>query len=317
MSIILVTGGAGFIGSHIATRLVEQGERVRVLDNFANSRRSNLDHIIDDIELIEGDLRSEDDVRQAVDGVELIFHEGALGSVPRSIADPRTSFDANVMGTLNVLNAARDAGVRRVVYASSSSVYGNTPVLPKREDMTPKPLSPYAVSKLSAEQLCQVFYGVYGLETVALRYFNVFGPRQNPDSQYAAVMPKFLTAFTRGEQPTIFGDGEQSRSFTYIDNVVDGNLLAGSVPDAAGRVMNLASDRNYSVNYIAREMARLLGVECNPTYAPDRPGDVRDSLADITIAREVLGWEPKVSLEEGLARTVEAFVNERGITANR
>jgi len=315
--VILVTGGAGFIGSHLVTRLVEQGEPVRVLDNFANSRPENLAHVTGEFELIEGDLRNRNDVARAVERVELIFHEGALGSVPRSITDPHTSFDANVMGTLNVLNAARDAGCRRVVYASSSSVYGNTPVLPKQEDMPPKPLSPYAVSKLSAEQLCGVFYHTYGLETVALRYFNVFGPRQNPESQYAAVMPKFLRAYTSGEQPTIFGDGEQSRSFTYIDNVVDGNLLAGSAPGAAGRVMNLASDKNYSVNYIARKMAELLHVAFNPTYAPPRQGDVKDSLADITIAREVLGWEPAVSLEEGLARTVSAFVEQHGVVAGR
>lgn len=310
---ILVTGGAGFIGSHLVTRLIEQGERVRVLDNFANSTRENLAHIASDIELMEGDLRSVDDVQRAVDGVDLIFHEGALGSVPRSIADPRTSFDVNVMGTLNVLNAARDAEVRRVVYASSSSVYGNTPVLPKHEEMTPKPLSPYAVSKLSAEQLCQVFHGVYGLETVALRYFNVFGPRQNPESQYAAVIPKFLTAFATGEQPTIFGDGEQSRSFTYIDNVVNGNLLAGSAPDAAGRVINLAADTMISVNDMVRQMAQLLDVPCNPTYAPPRMGDVKDSLADITLAREVLGFELSVSFEEGLERTVAAFVEQRRV----
>jgi UDP-glucose 4-epimerase len=306
--ITLVTGGAGFIGSHLATRLVAQGERVRILDNFANSTRANLDHIKDDIELLEGDLRNEDDLRRAVAGVDLIFHEGALGSVPRSIADPQTSFDVNAMGTLKLLNAAREANVRRVVYASSSSVYGNTPTLPKVETMSPRPISPYAVSKLAAEQLCVAFYQTYGLETVALRYFNVFGPRQNPDSQYAAVMPKFLVAYTNGQQPTIFGDGEQSRSFTYIDNVVEGNLLAGSAPDAAGTVMNLASDKKYSVNHIARSMAELLGVDFDPTYEPPRAGDVRDSLADITLAREILGWEPQISLEEGLRRTVAAFV---------
>ncbi|HWV23144.1 MAG TPA: SDR family oxidoreductase [Thermomicrobiales bacterium] len=311
---ILVTGGAGFIGSHIATRLMQQGERVRILDNFSHSTPANLDHIINDIELVEGDLRSEDDVSRAMDGIELVYHEGALGSVPRSIDDPRTSFDVNAMGTLNVLNAARRAGTRRVVYASSSSVYGNTPTLPKREEMSPAPISPYAVSKLAAEKLCVSFWHTYGLETVALRYFNVFGPRQNPDSQYAAVMPKFLRAYTNGQQPTIFGDGEQSRSFTYIDNVVDGNLLAGSAPDAAGKVMNLASDTNYSVNLIARNMAELLGVEFDPTYEPPRPGDVRDSLADIAIAREVLGWEPKVDLDEGLRRTVADFVATHGLS---
>lgn len=308
MSTTLVTGGAGFIGSHIATRLVERGDRVRVLDNFANSTPQNIAHIGDEIELIEGDLRNSEAVARAVAGVELIYHEGALGSVPRSIADPRTSFEVNVIGTLNVLNAARDAGVRRVVYASSSSVYGNTPTLPKREEMKPMPLSPYAVSKLSAEQLCQVFHGVYGLETVALRYFNVFGPRQTPDSQYAAVMPKFLRAYTKGEQPVIYGDGEQSRSFTYIDNVVEGNLLAGMAPGAAGQVVNLASDRACSVNHIARRIAEILGVEFKPRHESPRAGDVRDSLADIGVAREVLGWEPTVSFDEGLERTVAAYV---------
>jgi nucleoside-diphosphate-sugar epimerase len=310
---ILVTGGAGFIGSHIATRLLQDGKSVRVLDNFANSTRDNLEHIIDDIDLIEGDLRNEDDLRRAVEGVDLVYHEGALGSVPRSIADPLTSFDVNATGTLKLLNAARDANVRRVVYASSSSVYGNTPVLPKQEAMKPMPISPYAVSKLAAEQLCVSFYETYGLETVSLRYFNVFGPRQNPWSQYAAVMPKFLNAYTSGQQPTIFGDGEQSRSFTYIDNVVEGNILAGFAPDAAGKVMNLASDKNYSVNFIAKTMADLLGVDFNPTYEPPRQGDVRDSLADITIARDTLGWEPKVSLEDGIRRTVDAFVESRPV----
>lgn len=304
---ILVTGGAGFIGSHLVRRLVATGESVRVLDNFAMGRSVNLNGIRGEYELIEGDLRNEDDVRLACAGVELVFHEGALGSVPRSIADPRTSFDVNVTGTLNLLVAARDAGCRRVVYASSSSVYGSNPIMPKHEDMTPMPVSPYAVSKLSAEQLCGVFHGVYGLETVSLRYFNVFGPNQNPESQYAAVIPKFLRAFERGGQPTIFGDGEQSRSFTYVDNVVDGNLLAGKSDGAAGRVFNLASDRAVSVNYLLREMARHLGVEPDATYEPSRPGDIKDSLADITAARQILGFEPRVSFEDGLEHTVAAF----------
>jgi len=311
--VILVTGGAGFIGSHLVKSLVHQGKSVRVLDNFAMGRSVNLDGIYGEYELLEGDLRSEDDVRRACAGIELIFHEGALGSVPRSIADPRTSFDVNVTGTLNLLVAARDAGCRRVVYASSSSVYGANPVMPKREDMTPMPLSPYAVSKLSAEQLCGVFHGVYGLETVALRYFNVFGPNQNPDSQYAAVIPKFLKAFARGGQPVIFGNGEQSRAFTYVDNVVGGNLLAGASAAAAGRVFNLASDRAVSVNYLLHEMARHLGVPPDATYEPSRPGDIRDSLADITAAREVLGFTPAVSFEDGLERTVAAFRDHQRI----
>jgi UDP-glucose 4-epimerase len=305
--VILVTGGAGFIGSHLVERLVSNGERVRAIDNFSNGFPENLDRIQGDFEFIEGDLRNMDDVRRAVAGVDVIFHEGALGSVPRSIADPQTSYDVNINGTLNVLVAAREANVRRVVYASSSSVYGDTTVSPKHERLTPNPLSPYAVTKLSAEQTCMVFHRVYGMETVALRYFNVFGPYQNPISQYAAVIPKFLTALSRGERPTVFGDGEQARSFTYVDNVVNGNLLAAQAPAAIGHVINLASDRQVSVNHVLREMGRLLGVDPNPVYEPPRTGDIRDSLADITRARELLGFEISVQFEEGLERTVEAF----------
>lgn len=304
---ILVTGGAGFIGSHLVARLVEGGVRVRVLDNFATGFQANLDRIRGEIELMDGDLRDESAVRKAVEGVELIYHEGALGSVPRSIADPQTSFAVNVTGTLNLLVAARDAGCRRVVYASSSSVYGDTAVMPKHEELTPHPLSPYAVSKLTAEQLCGVFCQVYGLETVALRYFNVFGPRQNPDSQYAAVIPKFLKALLAGQQPVVYGDGEQSRGFTYVENVVSGNIHAGDAPAAAGRVMNLASDSSVSLNDVLRQMGILLGVEVRPIHEPPRPGDVRDSLADIRVAREILGWEPAVSFVDGLRYTVEAF----------
>lgn len=304
---ILVTGGAGFIGSHLVARLVDGGVRVRVLDNFATGFQANLDRIRGEIELMDGDLRDESAVRKAVEGVDLIYHEGALGSVPRSIADPQTSFAVNVTGTLNLLVAARDAGCRRVVYASSSSVYGDTAVMPKHEGLTPHPLSPYAVSKLTAEQLCGVFCQVYGLETVALRYFNVFGPRQNPDSQYAAVIPKFLKALMAGQQPVVYGDGEQSRGFTYVENVVSGNIHAGDAPAAAGRVMNLASDSSVSLNDVLRQMGTLLGVEVRPIHEPPRPGDVRDSLADIRVAREILGWEPAVSFVDGLRYTVEAF----------
>lgn len=311
---ILITGGAGFIGSHIATELVSQGNRVVILDNFSNGSPTNLDHIQDDIELLEGDLRNEDDVRAAVQDVDLVFHEGALGSVPRSIADPKASFDVNVIGTLNLLVAARDAGVRRVVYASSSSVYGNSLVSPKHEQLTPSPLSPYAVSKLSAEQLCVVFNNLYDVETVVLRYFNVFGPRQNPTSQYAAVIPKFLSAIQSGNKPTIFGDGDQSRSFTYVDNVVRGNLLAGTVPDAAGKVMNIASDTAVSVNDLLQGVCTLLKVPMDPDYQPSRPGDIRDSLADVTLAREILGWDITVPLAEGLKVTVEAFVAANSTT---
>ena len=304
---VLVTGGAGFIGSHLTERLVTDGHNVRVLDNLSDGFRENIERISGKFEFLEGDLRNPDDCRRAVSGVELIFHEGALGSVPRSIDDPQTSYDVNVMGTLNLLLAARDAGVRRLVYASSSSVYGDSTVSPKHEELTPNPLSPYAVSKLSAEQTCLVFNRIYGLETVALRYFNVFGPYQNPFSQYAAVIPKFLTAISQGKRPTVYGDGEQTRCFTYIDDVVNGNLLAARANEAAGLVMNLASDRQVTVNHMLRQIGSLLGIDPNPIYADPRPGDIRDSLADISRARQILGFEITVSFDEGLARTVAAF----------
>ncbi len=310
---VLVTGGAGFIGSHLVDRLLADGADVRVFDNFATGYRRNLDHVANDIELVEGDLRNEDDLRRAVDGVELVYHQGALASVPRSIADPQTSFAVNVTGTLNLLVAARDAGVRRVVFASSSSVYGDAEVSPKHEGLAPNPLSPYAISKLSGEQLMTVFNSLYDIETVSLRYFNVFGPRQDPDSPYAAVTPKFIRALTNGERPVIFGDGEQSRGFTYISDVVEGNMLAGRVPEAAGQVMNLASDSSVTVNYALGLIARELGVESNADYQPPRPGDIRHSLADITRASDILGFELKTSYEEGVRRTVEYFVQARAI----
>lgn len=300
----LVTGGAGFIGSHLVDALLARGERVRVFDNFSSGKRANIAHALDRIELVEGDLRDADAVARAVDGVELIFHQAAVASVPRSIADPATTMAANVTGTLNLLLAARDAGARRVVFASSSSVYGNTPTLPKVESMKPEPLSPYAISKLSGEQLCGVFASVYGLETVALRYFNVFGPRQDPESQYAAVIPRFLAALRSGNQPVIYGDGEQSRDFTSIENVVAANLRAASSPAAAGRVFNIASGRAISVNAMLAALARLVGVEASPRHEPPRAGDVRDSLADIGAARAALGYEPHVSFVEGLERLV-------------
>lgn len=309
---VLVTGAAGFIGSHLVDRLVRDGHDVVGFDNFANGFRTNIDRIHGDCEFIEGDLRTMDDLHRSVRGVEVVFHEAALGSVPRSIADPQTSYAVNIMGTLNLLVAARDAGVRRVVYASSSSVYGDTVVSPKREDLAPNPLSPYAITKLSAEQTCGVFTRVYGLETVALRYFNVFGPYQNPFSQYAAVVPKFLTALAAGDRPIVFGDGEQSRGFTYVENVVNGNILAASAPNASGQVINLASDQTVRVNEMLRQMGELLGVQPNPIYEPPRLGDIRDSLADIRRARESLGFEITVSFEQGLARTVEAFISGSG-----
>jgi UDP-glucose 4-epimerase len=301
---ILVTGGGGFIGSHIARALLAAGEQVRILDDFSSGRRTNLANLDGEIELVEGDLRDADAVASAVTGCDLVFHEGAVPSVPRSVADPRTSIAVGVTGTLNVLLAARDAGVRRVVFASSSSVYGDTPEMPKHEEMKPRPLSPYAISKLSAEQLCGVFTRLYGLETVALRYFNVFGPNQDPASAYAAVIPKFIAAVRAGDRPTIFGDGEQTRDFTYIDNVVDANLRASRAPDAAGKVFNIASGRAISVNRMLELVGEYLGLPAEADYADPRPGDIKHSLADIEAARSVLGYEPTITFEEGLRRTV-------------
>jgi len=300
----LITGGAGFIGSHLADALIAKGRNVRILDNFSSGKRENLEHVLDRIELVEGDLRDADAVRQAVEGVDVIFHQAAVASVPRSISDPTTTFDANVTGTLNLLLAARDAGARRVVFASSSSIYGDTPTLPKVESMKPEPLSPYAISKLTGEQLCRVFTNVYGLETVALRYFNVFGPRQDPDSQYAAVIPRFLAALRGGVEPVIYGDGEQSRDFTFIENVVDANLRAASADGVSGGVFNVASGRAISVNAMLTQLAELVGVDRRARFEPPRQGDVRDSLADITAARSLLGYEPNVSFEAGLERLV-------------
>jgi UDP-glucose 4-epimerase len=303
----VVTGGAGFIGSHLVTRLLDRGDEVRVFDNFSSGKRENLSEVRDHVEVVEGDLRDPDAVKAAVAGAEVLLHQGAVPSVPRSIADPVTTFDANVRGTLNLLLAARDAGCRRVVFASSSSVYGNTPVLPKTEGMTPNPLSPYAISKLSGEQLCGVFTGVYGLETVALRYFNVFGPRQDPNSQYSAVIPKFLKSLLEGAQPTIFGDGEQSRDFTFVDNVVHANLRAAVADGAAGRAFNVASGRAISLNQMLTQLGQLLGVEATATYAEPRAGDVRDSLADISLAQTVLGYDVLVPFEEGLKITAASM----------
>jgi len=276
---------------------------VRVLDNFATGHRGNLEDILDEIELIEGDLQSYERVHNAVRGCELAFHLGALPSVPRSIQDPLTSNATNVVGTLNVLLAARDEGVRRVVYASSSSTYGASAELPKREDMHPLPIAPYAVSKLAAEGYCRAFHEVYGLETVALRYFNVFGPRQDPQSQYAAVIPNFITAVLEDRSPIVHGDGEQSRDFTYVDNAIDANLLAANAPGAAGEAFNVACGERISLNEVVARLGALSGAEVEAVHTDPRPGDVRHSLADISKAREILGYEPAVDFDEGLRRT--------------
>jgi UDP-glucose 4-epimerase len=300
----LVTGGAGFIGSHICTALVARGERVRVIDNLLTGKRANLAHLSGKIEFIEASITDETAIRQAVENVSVVFHQAAIPSVPRSVREPRLNHEANVNGTFNVLMAARDAGVRRVVYAASSSAYGDTETLPKVETMLPAPLSPYAAAKLVGEYYCQVFTRVYGLETVALRYFNVFGPRQDPTSPYSGVISKFVTVLLDGAAPTIFGDGEQSRDFTYIDNVVDANLRAAEAPDAAGEVINVAIGERITLNELLAQLQQIIGTNLTPNYAEMRAGDVRHSLADITKAQKLLGYKPLVGLSEGLRQTV-------------
>jgi UDP-glucose 4-epimerase len=300
----LVTGGAGFIGSHIAEALVKRGDRVRALDNLMTGKRENLAHLKDRVEFIEGDIRDYDVARRAAEGVDVIFHEAAIPSVPRSVAEPQLNHEVNVNGTFNVLMAARDAGVRRVVYAASSSAYGETGLGAKREDALPSPLSPYAAAKLFGEYYCQVFTRVYGLETVALRYFNVFGPRQDPSSPYSGVISKFVTALLQGETPVIYGDGEQSRDFTYVANVVDANLLAAEVPGVAGEAINLGLNQRITLNQLLAELQKIIGTNITPRYEQPRAGDIRHSLADITRAETLLGFRPRVGLAEGLEHTV-------------
>lgn len=309
MSIHLVTGGAGFIGSNIARELLKKGKSVRILDNFSTGHRVNLADIKNDIEVIEGDIRSYHIVSEAMKNVEVVYHQGALPSVPRSIADPLTSNEVNVTGTLNVLHAARERGTRRLTFASSSSIYGNAPESVKSEDLHVRPLSPYAVSKLAGEKYFQVFHQIYGLETVAIRYFNVFGPWQDPDSPYSAVIPLFIKAYSEGQSPGINGDGEQSRDFTYIANVVHGNLLAADASDAPGKVFNVACNGSVTVNHLAKEIGRLTGrPDLKPIHGPDRSGDVKHSRASIEKAKKFLGYEPVVSFEEGLKRTVDFYM---------
>jgi nucleoside-diphosphate-sugar epimerase len=309
MAKYLVTGGAGFIGSHIVERLVNDGQSVRVLDNFSSGKRANLAPFASRIEIVEGDLRNPEDCGRACAGIEVIFHEAAVPSVPKSVADPVTSHQANVDGTFNILMAARDAKCRRVIYAASSSAYGDAVELPKRETARPEPLSPYAVNKLVGEYYLRVFACCYGLETISLRYFNVFGPRQDPKSQYAAAIPAFVTAILRNEPPTIYGDGEQTRDFTYIDNVVHANLLAAKAPRVSGEVINVACGERVSVNQIIAQINTLLGKNVAPKYVPERPGDVKHSLADIAKARELIGFEPVVSFAAGLQRAIEWYRN--------
>ncbi|MCC7368994.1 MAG: SDR family oxidoreductase [Chloroflexi bacterium] len=303
MTRFLITGGAGFIGSSLTRAVVEGGDEVRVLDTFLTGREDNLADV-PDVEIVRGDIRDLDTLRGAMKGVERVLHQAAVPSVARSLKDPLLSNEANITGTLNVLLAARDAGVPRVVFASSSSVYGDTPTLPKVETMTPSPLSPYAVTKLTGEHYLKVFHRLYGLETVALRYFNVFGPRQDPTSDYAAVIPLFINKMARGEVPRIHGDGTQSRDFTYIDNVVQANLRAAEAPGVGGEVFNVACGQRYTLLDLVESLNRILGTNITPTFGPDRPGDVKHSLADISKARELLGYEPVRTFEEGLERTV-------------
>ncbi len=300
-----ITGGAGFIGSSIAAALLSRGDSVAIVDNFATGRRQNLADMADDVEMFEGDIRDDGVLAKAFEGAEVVFHEAALPSVARSVEDPLASQEVNATGTLQVLLAARKAGARRVVYAASSSAYGNTPTLPKVETMKPAPLSPYAISKLAGEHYCAVFPALYGLEAAALRYFNVFGPRQDPHSDYAAVVPLFITWALSGHAIHIDGDGEQSRDFTYIDNVVEANLKAAIAKDASGEVMNVGFGVKHSINTLARTVCDLVGREVAIEHGAPRPGDVRDSLADISKARRILGYDPQFDLRAGLERTVE------------
>lgn len=308
MATHLVTGGAGFIGSSIAEALLAKGERVRILDDFSTGRRQNLETLKGDVEVIEGTMLDAETVARAMKGVEVVFHQAAIPSVARSVEEPAVSMLANVQGTTVVLDTARRSGVRRVVFAASSSAYGDTPTLPKIETMPSAPLSPYAVSKLTGEQLMTVFAKLYGLETVSLRYFNVFGPRQDPNSQYAAVIPNFIKAALRRERPKIFGDGEQTRDFCFIDNTVSANLLAATTSKKlSGEVVNIACGERISLNTLLEHIGREAGYRLEPEYLPARKGDVRDSLASIDAARALLGYEPKVKVGEGLARTFAAF----------
>jgi nucleoside-diphosphate-sugar epimerase len=302
----LITGGAGFIGSHLAQTLLARREQVRVVDNLSTGHQRNLD-LLAGAEILIGDVSDPAVAEKAVAGVDYVLHQAAIPSVPRSVADPLTSHKANLDATVALAVAARDAGVRRIVYAGSSSAYGDTPVLPKREDMATDPLSPYALQKLVGEQYLQMFTKLYGLDTVTIRYFNVFGPRQDPSSPYSGVIALFVSRLLRGEPVQIVGDGEQTRDFTYVENIVHGVLRAATAPAAAGHVINVATGQRISINELAATLQRLIGGNHVPIYLPARQGDVRDSLADITLARQLLSYEPVVSLDEGLRRTVDWY----------
>ena len=306
MAKFLITGGAGFIGSNLVRHVLDKGHDVVVLDNFATGKRENLAEIEGRIEMIEGDIRVLDTSRQAMAGCDAVFHQAALGSVPRSIKDPQTSHEVNVNGTINILEAARAEGIRRVVFAASSSAYGDQKESPKHEGMVPMPISPYAAGKIACEAYMQGYAAAFGLETVCLRYFNVFGPRQDPAGAYAAVIPAFVSRLLRGRRPIIFGDGEQSRDFCHIENVCEANWLAAHAPAEScdGKPMNIACERRTSLNQILDQLRELMGVRVEPEYQDERPGDVKHSLADVSLAREKIGYEPKVYFEDGLARAI-------------
>ena len=310
--IVLVTGGAGFIGSHIAAGLISAGAKVRILDDLSTGYRENIEAIGGQVEFVQASLADEEAVRRALDNVELVFHEAAIPSVPRSVEDPRQTHIACVDGVFNLLNAARQQNVRRVVYAASSSAYGDQPRLPKSEEMLPDPLSPYAVAKLVGEYYCQVFTRVYGLESISLRYFNVFGPRQDPSSQYSGVVSKFISSLLTNQRPVIYGDGEQSRDFSYVDNVVHANLQAAQTSKGIGTVINIANGQRITLNQLFAELKDLTGKnDVEPEYKEVRKGDVRHSLADVTRAKEFLDYQPKVGLREGLQRTIEWWKQSR------
>lgn len=313
MAHYLVTGGAGFIGSNIVEALLEKGEKVRVVDNLSTGKEENIAPFRDRIEFLEADILDIDIMKDACKGIDYVLHQAALPSVPRSVADPISSNRANVDGTVNILWAAKEAGVKRVVYASSSSAYGNQPALPKKEDMPADPLSPYAISKYAGELYTRIFHQIYGLSTVSMRYFNVFGPRQDPNSQYAAVIPNFINALINGESPVIFGDGEQSRDFTFVKNVVQANLLAAKAEKASGQMLNIACGQRITLNQLVNKLKGILDSPLDPLYTDPRPGDVKHSLADISRAERLLDYKPTYSMEEGLKETVKWFACSKNV----
>jgi UDP-glucose 4-epimerase len=312
MTSYLVTGGAGFIGSNLVDKLLQRGDKVRVLDNLSTGHMENVAAVRDRIDFLEADICNLEQIRPCFAGVDYVLHMAALPSVPRSVADPLSANKVNIEGTLNVLLASRDAKVKRVVFAASSAAYGDNPILPRVESHPPRPMSPYALTKVAGEYYCQVFANIYGLETVALRFFNIFGPRQDPHSQYTGVLSKFITAYIKGTTPTIFGDGEQSRDFTYIDNVVDANLRACTAPGAPGKVINVGVGGRFTLNQTIGLLNQIFGKQVTPRYEPPRRGDVLHSQADMSLARQVLGYEPRVTYEQGLRKTVEWYVKNLG-----